>query len=120
MIRLFETYLDSSYADDDTRLDVKDFTLIRANNSHNCKRGEVSISFNEHLAVCPISPLNLDECLVLQINIQNKEGFVISLYRLLTQSKEEFNQFLLNFEQLIFDRIRQNPHFILVTGDFNV
>ena len=98
MTCLFETYLDSSYADDDTRLDVKDFTLIRANNSHNCKRGEVSISFNEHLAVCPISPLNLDECLVLQINIQNKEGFAISLYRSLTQSKEKFNQFLLNFE----------------------
>ena len=120
MICLFETYWDSSYADDDTRLDVKDFTLIRANNPHNCKRGVVSISFKEHLALCPVSPLNLDECLVLQINIQNKEGFAISLYRSLTQSKEELNQFLLNFEQLIFDRINQNPHFILVTGDFNV
>ena len=94
--------------------------MIRANNPHNCKRGGVSISFKEHLTVCPVSPLNLDECLVLPINTQNKEGFVISLYRSLTPSKEEFNQFILNFEQLIFDRISQNPHFIFVTGDFNV
>ena len=45
MIFLSETYLDSSYADDDTRLNLKDFTLIRADNPHNCKRGGVSIFF---------------------------------------------------------------------------
>ena len=45
MICLSETYLDSSYADDDTCLNLKDFTLIRADNPHNCKRGRVSIYF---------------------------------------------------------------------------
>ena len=30
-----ETYLDSSYVDDDSRLNLKDFTLIRADNPHN-------------------------------------------------------------------------------------
>ena len=71
------------------------------------------------MAVRPVSPLNLNECLVLEINIQNKKGFVISLYRLPNQSKDEFDQFLLNFEQLMSDRMIQNPHFILVTGDYN-
>ena len=74
----------------------------------------------EHLAVRPVSPLNLHECLVLEINIQNKKGYIIYLYRSPSQSKDEFDQFLLNFEQLISDRMSQNPHFILVTGDFNV
>ena len=119
-ICLSETYLDFSYADDDSRLNLKDFTLIRADNPHNCKKGGVSIYFKEHLAVCLISPLNLNECLVLEINIQNKKGFVISLYQSPNQSKDEFDQFFLNFEQLISDRMSQNPHFILVTGDFNV
>ena len=73
--------------------------------------------FKEHLAVRPVSLLNLDECLVLEINIANEKGFVISLYRSPNHSKDEF---LLNFEQLIPDRMSQNPHFILVTGDFNV
>ena len=38
MICLSETYLDSSYGDDDTRLNLKDFILIRADNPHNCKK----------------------------------------------------------------------------------
>ena len=89
--RLSETYLDSSYADDDIRLNLKDFTLIKSGNPHNRKRGGVSIYFKEHLAVRLISPLNLNECLVLEINIQNKKGFVISLYRSPNQSKDEFD-----------------------------
>ena len=72
------------------------------------------------LAVRPVSPLNLSECLALEISIQNKRGYVISLYRSPSQRKDEFDQFLLNSEQLISDRMSQNPHFTLVTGDFNV
>ena len=86
--------------------------MIIADNPHNCKRGGVSIYFKEHLAVRPVSLLNLDGCLVLEINIANEKGFVISLYRSPNQSKDEF---LLNSEQLIPDRMNQNPHFILVT-----
>ena len=102
MVCLSETYLDSSYAYDNTQL--KDFTLIRADNPHNCKTGGVSIYFKEHLVVLPVSPLNLNECLVLEINIQNKKR-IISLYRSPSQSKDEFDQLLLNFEQLISDRM---------------
>ena len=105
MICLSEAYLDSSYADDDTRFNLKNFTLIRADNPHNCKRGGVSIYFKEQLAVHPLSPLNLYECLVLEINIPNKKGYVIFLYRLPSQSKDEFDQFFLNFEQLISNRM---------------
>ena len=43
MICLFQTYLDPSYVDDNARLDLKDFTLIRTENPHNFKRGGVSI-----------------------------------------------------------------------------
>ena len=120
MIYLSGTYLDSSYSDDNTQLNLKDLTLIRADNPHNCKRGGVSIFFKEYLAVRPVSPLNLNESLKLEIDIQNKKRFVISLYRSPNQSKDEFDQFLLNLEQLISDRMSQNPHFISVTGDFNV
>ena len=94
--------------------------MIRADNPHNCKKGGVSIYFKKHLAVHPVTPLNLNERLVLESNIHNKKGYVISLYRSPSQSKDEFDQFLLNFEQLTSDRMSQNPHFILVTGDFSV
>ena len=72
------------------------------------------------MAVCPVSPLNLNEYLVLEINVQNKKGYVISLYGSPSQSKDEFDNLLLNFEQLISDRISQNPHFILLIVVFNV
>ena len=81
--------------------------MIRTDNPHNCKRGGVSIYFKEHLAVRPV-------------NIQNKKGYVIYLYRSPSQSKDDLDQFLVNFEQLISDRMSQNPRFILVTNDFNV
>ena len=120
MIYLSGTYLDSSYSDDNTQLNLKDFTLIRADNPHNCKRGGVSTFFKEHLAVRPVSPLNLNESLKLEIDIQNKKRFVISLYRSPNQSKDEFDQFLLTFEQFISERMNQNTHFMLVIGNFNI
>ena len=64
--------------------------------------------------------LRVSKLLVLETNIRNKKGCVISLHRSPSQSKDEFNQFPLNFEQLISDRISQNLHFILETSDFNV
>ena len=80
----------------------------------------VCFYFKERLADRAVNPLNLNGCLVLEINAQNKKGFVISVYHSPNQSKDKFDQFLLNFEQLISDRMSQNPHFILLTGDFNV
>ena len=44
----------------------------------------------------------------------NKKGFAITLYRSPNQSKDEFDQFLLNFEQLMSEKMNQNLHFILV------
>ena len=81
--------------------DLTDFSFIRADNVHNCKRW-FSIYFKEHLAVRPVSPLNLNECLVLEINIQNKKGYVISVHRSTSQSNDEFDQFLPNFEHITF------------------
>ena len=120
MICLSKTYLDSSYADNDTRPNLKYCTLIRADNPHNCKRDGVSIYFKEHLAVRPVSPLNLNESLVLEINIQNKKGYVVSLTDHLVKVRMSLISFVLNFEQLISDKMSPDPHFILVTGDFNV
>ena len=57
---------------------------------------------------------------MLDINIQNEKRYEISLYRSPSQNKDEFDQFLLNFEHLIPDRMSQNLHFVLVTDDFYI
>ena len=129
MICLSETNLDSSYIQMMTH-DVTYFTLIRADNPHNCKRGGVSIYFKKHLAVRPVSLLNLNECRMLEISIQNKKGHAISLHQSPSQSNQflrskcsqsdQSDQFLRNFKQFISDRMSRNPHFTLATGEFNV
>ena len=53
--------------------------------------------------------------------IINKRGYVVSLYRSPSQTRDEFDIFfLINFEQLISDIVRKNPLLVLITGDFNV
>ena len=64
----------------DLRHHLRDFTLIRADNPHNCNRGGYSNYFKEHLAVCLVSPLNLNKLFAMEIIIQNKKGYEISLY----------------------------------------
>ena len=82
--------------------------MIRADNSLNFKTRGVSISFKEHLVVRPISYINLNECLVLEINIQNKKGNIISLYLF----KKLWTAYILQNEL--------NLLFMLIIGDFNV
>ena len=54
------------------------------------------------------------------MSIRNKRGYVVSLYRSPSQTQDEFDIFLVSFEQLIGDIIAKNPLFVLITSDFNV
>ena len=66
-----------------------------------------------------VSTNSFKECLLLELFIGNKKGFVSSLYRSPSQSQEEFYDFLFLLDQLLSDMVSQNPIFLLVTGDFN-
>ena len=119
IICLSETYLDSSFPYDDPRLNLSGYKLVRADKLSNNKRGGFSIYFKETLAIRPVPINSLKECLLLQVFIANKKGFVLSLYRSPNQSQEEFYDFLFSLDQLLSNMISQNPMFLLVTGDFN-
>ena len=54
------------------------------------------------------------------MSIKKKRGCVVSLYRSPSQTQDDFDSFLMSFEQLIGDIIAKNPLFVLITGDFNV
>ena len=119
IICLSETYLDSSVPYDDPRLNLSGYKLVRADNLSNNKRGGVGIYFKETLAIRPVPTNSLKECLLLEVFIGNKKGFVLSLYRSPSQSQEEFYDLLFSLDQLLSKMISQNPIFLLVTGDFN-
>ena len=80
----------------------------------------MGIYYKEVLAVLPVEVKNLNECLIFEVSIKNKRGYVVSLYRSPSQTQDEFDIFLINLEQSIGDIIVKNPLFVLITGDFNV
>ena len=84
----------------DPQLNLKNFTFIRADNLHHCKRGGGSICLEKTLGCSP----------------RKSKQNVIYLDRSLSQSKDDLDNFLLNFEQRMSDRMSQNPLFMLVTG----
>ena len=119
LICLTETFLDSSFLPDDPRLSLEGYNLIRSNHPNDVKRGGVCVYVKNYLAirVCNIS--NLNECIIIELNLKNKKGYVISLYRSPSQSIEEFEEFLFNLDQTLHDISSLNPSFVMLLGDFN-
>ena len=59
-------------------------------------------------------------CIVSEATFKNnKKGHVISLYRSLSRTPDQFDNFLQLFEELLHDIFKINNSFILITGDFN-
>ena len=93
--------------------------MIRADNPKNIKLGGVCIYYRETIPVKTIRINDLPECLVCEVNYENKKFFIVALYQSPNQNNDEFNEFLGSFENII-DNINQfNPYFALITGDFN-
>ena len=62
----------------------------------------------------------LKEFLILEVYINNKGGYDVSLYWLPSQTSDEFESFITNLEKIAIDISRSNPRFVLIIGDFNV
>ena len=107
--------VDSSIQHDDERLHLNRYKLATADNPNNDKGDGVGIYFKEFLATSQMELNNLNECIILHPK-QNKD--IVSLYRSPSHAHDEFDDFLLNFEQ-ICDIIARNPLFLLLTNDFN-
>lgn len=52
---------ETSFENDYPRLNLKDYTLVRADNLYSCKPCGVSIYLKEHLVFCPVSAHNRNE-----------------------------------------------------------
>ena len=119
IICVSESYLDSTFSPDSEDINIKGYKLVRADNPNNIKRGGVCTYFRESLLVRVMPNHYLSECLILEINLKRKKGYLVSLYRSLNQNLDEFELFLTNLENLLADISSRNPHFLLLLGDFN-
>ena len=119
VICLSESYLDSSMASHNDDLNIKGYNLYRPNNPNNVKRNCVCAYIRESLPVTCLSKAYLQECLLLEISINNKIGYVVSLYRSPSQTPDEFDSIVNNFDKVIIDIHSQKADFVLMIGDFN-
>ena len=73
----------------------------------------------ESLPVTCLSNAYLQECLILEISINNQKGYVISLYRSLGQTPDEFYSFINNLEKLLTDIYSRKSDFVLMMDNSN-
>ena len=81
MIWLSESNLDASVSSDNHNLNLNGYKLVRADHHGNVKRGGVSIYFKESSPVKYLLNSYLKECLIPEFSVNNKRGYVVSLYR---------------------------------------
>ena len=113
MICLSKSYLDSSVSSDDDNLFIKDYKLVRAGNSGNVKRGGVCVNFKESLPVSCLTNPYLKECIISDVSINNKRGYIVSMYRSPSQNFSDFNSFTTNLEKLVVNISSSNPEFYI-------
>ena len=100
LICISETFLDSGYSNDDQRLSLQGYAMIRSDHPSNTKRGGVCIDYKEHLPFIrrdDITPL--DECIVGEIKINNAKYFITCIYRSPNQNTDETKIDYSGFEQ---------------------
>ena len=95
------------------------YNLIRADHPNDVKRGGVCVYVKNSLAIRVCNINNLKECIIIELNLKNKKGYAITLYRSPSLSIDESEQFLLNLDQLLHDISSLNPSFVMLLGDFN-
>ena len=95
------------------------YKLIRSDHPSNTKRGGVCIYYKESLVVRLVDITSLPECLVCEVTIQNKKGYVAVMYRSPSQSSIEFESFLSGFEDILSSVLFSKSQFTVILGDFN-
>ena len=79
----------------------------------------MSVYFKESLPVNCLTYPYLKQCLIFEVSINNKRGYVVSMYHSTSETSDDFNSFTTNLEKLVVYIFSSNPHFILMIGDFN-
>ena len=108
-----------SFEPDDKDLMLDGFNLIQSGHPSNTEKGGVCIYYKESLAVGLVDITSLPECLVCEVTIQNKKGYVAVMYRSPSQSSIEFESFLSGFEDMLSSILFSKSQFTVILGDFN-
>ena len=100
-ICISETYLGSSVSDDDKELAMESYNFIRADHRSNVKKDGVGIYYKESIAIQIININFFSECLLCEVTVNNKMGYIAVFYRPPSQTNTVLNDFLSSFEKLL-------------------
>ena len=98
----------------DNLIDIEGYKLIRADHPDNIKRCGVCIYYKESLPVQIINQHYLKEALLLEMSYNNKKVVLSFSYRSPTQSTDEFDSFLYNFDNFLNDINKRKPFYMLL------
>ena len=119
IICLSETYLNSEIPSNDENLEIAGYNLVREDHPSNSKRGGVCVYYKSSLPFRVINVKYLQESISFELRIGGKCCKFSCLYRSPSQTQDEFETFLKNFE-LTLDKIPENnPFMTVVLGNFN-
>ena len=117
IICISETFLDSLA--NGSSLLIPGYHLLRTDHSNNLKKGSVCLYFKDDLSLRRIETSYFSQCMLCELTIQNKVGYIVVIYHSPSQSATEFDNFLTNFEKLL-NHVRQlKSKFLLILSDFN-
>ena len=104
---------------DNYALSIYGYNIIRADHPFNQKRGGVCIYFNEQLQLKQVITPNFSECVLCEVLMRNKIGYIAVTYLPPSQTASEFAIFLENFEKLLYQIQQFRSSFVVILGDFN-
>ena len=114
-----ETYLNSSFTEDDYSLRLPGYDLIRSDYPSNNRRGGVAIYYKNFLPLKLIDVNYLIKSILSELQTSSKIYNFISPYRPPSQTADNFDSFLDNLKLNLDAMTDNNPFLVVVIGDFN-
>ena len=103
----------------DSLLNIEEYNLVHADHPHKIKRGGVCIYYKESVTVRVINLSYVNEAILLEMDYNNKKVILSVIYCSPSQSNQEFDSFLINFQKLLNEISNRKPSLSIITGDFN-
>ena len=119
IICLSETYLNSIKQSDSVNLQIPGYNLVCSDQLLNNKRGSVCIYYKASLPLRVIDICFLQECIIFEVMIGDKQCNFVVLYRLPCQKQDELDSFSKNLEIILDKFALNNPFMLLVIADLN-
>ena len=120
VIAISESMLDQSISNEDISIEGFSREIFRSDHPSNSKIGGTCLYFREGLPIKRRGDLEeLQESIVTEITISRKKVFFVTLYRSPSQNSAQFEVFLDKLQRIVEKIQAENPHSLILTGDFN-